>query len=109
MYMHVLYLAGHCLSRLQSRLPRYKVTLVREGSYVSEHNPIRTPEDVSAIMSPEYENEVFETAMMLALDTKNKVIGVFTVSTVTGLFGVSVAPHFRISPLQKRQGRNMDF
>ena len=91
------------------RLPRYRVSLVREDSYVSEHNPIRTPEDAFAIMSPEYENGVVETAIMLALDTKNKVIGVFTVSTVTRLFDVRVALYFRISPLQQRQGRNMDF
>ena len=63
------------------RLPRYRVSLVREGSCASEHNVIRTPEDVFAIMAPEYDNAVVETAQMLALDTKNKVIGIFTVST----------------------------
>lgn len=63
------------------RLPRYRVSLVREGSYAVDHNTIRTPEDVFAIMGPEYETAVVETAMMLALDTKNKVIAVFTVST----------------------------
>ena len=31
-------------------------------------------------MSPEYENAVVETAQMLALDTKNKVIGIFSLS-----------------------------
>ena len=62
------------------RLPRYRVSLVREGSRASEHNAIRTPEDVFAIMSPEYENAVVETAQMLALDTKNKVIGIFSLS-----------------------------
>ena len=63
------------------RLPRYKVSLVREGSCPSAHNTIRTPEDVAAIMGPEYENAVVETAQMLALDTKNKIIGVFIIST----------------------------
>ena len=63
------------------RLPRYRVALVREGSCLSEQKTIRSPKDVCAIMGPEYENAVVETAMMLALDTKNKVIGVFTVST----------------------------
>ena len=63
------------------RLPRYRVSLVREGSCAVDHNAIRTPEDVYAIIGPEYENAVVETAMMLALDTKNKVIAVFTVST----------------------------
>lgn len=63
------------------RLPRYKVTLVREGSGVSEHKAIRSPEDIFAIMAQEYENAVVETAQMLALDTKNKIIGVFTIST----------------------------
>ena len=63
------------------RVPRYRVTLVREGSCITQQKTIRTPEDVFAIMGPEYENAVVETARMLALDTKNKVIGVFTVST----------------------------
>ena len=63
------------------RLPRYKVTLAREGSCVSAHNAIRSPEDIFAIMAQEYENAVVETAQMLALDTKNKIIGVFTIST----------------------------
>ena len=63
------------------RLPRYRVSLVREGSCVSEHNAIRSPEDVFKIMASEYSNAVVETANMLALDTKNKVIGVFNVST----------------------------
>ena len=91
------------------RLPRYRVALVREGSCITEQKTIRTPDDVFAIIGPEYENAAVETAMMLALDTKNKVIGVFTVSTVTRLFDVRVALYFRISPLQQRQGRNMDF
>ena len=63
------------------RLPRYRVSLVREGSCASAHNAIRTPKDVFTIIDSEYETAVVETAMMLALDTKNKVIGVFTVST----------------------------
>ena len=63
------------------RLPRYKVTLAREGSCVSAHNAIRSPEDIFAIMAQGYENAVVETAQMLALDTKNKIIGVFTIST----------------------------
>lgn len=63
------------------RLPRYRVTLVREGSYSNEVNVIRTPDDVMSIMSVEYYNAVVETAQMLALDTKNKIIGVFTIST----------------------------
>ena len=63
------------------RLPRYKVTLAREGSCVATHNEIRSPEDIFAIMVEEYENAVVETAQMLALDTKNKIIGVFTIST----------------------------
>ena len=63
------------------RLPRYRVALVREGSCLSEQKTIRSPEDVFAIIGQEYENSVVETAMMLALDTKNKVIGVFNIST----------------------------
>ena len=63
------------------RLPRYRVALVREGSCLSEQKTIRSPDDVFAIISLDYENAVVETAMMLALDTKNKVIGVFNIST----------------------------
>jgi hypothetical protein len=32
------------------RLPRYRVTLVREGSCVSEHNAISSPEEVAFIL-----------------------------------------------------------
>ena len=63
------------------RLPRYRVTLVREGTCAVDHNTIRSPEDVFAIMGAEYANAVVETAMMLALDSKNKIIAMFTVST----------------------------
>ena len=63
------------------RLPRYRVSLVREGSCVCEQNAIRSPEDVFAIMEAEYANSVVETANMLALDTKNRIIGVFEIST----------------------------
>ena len=70
------------------RLPRYKVTLVREGSCISGHNTIRTPEDVAAIIGPEYENAAVEAVKMLALDTKNKIIGVFDIST--GSLNVSI-------------------
>ena len=63
------------------RLARYRVSLVREGSCVAEHNVIRTPEDVVAIMAAEYDDAVVEKAQMLALDTKNKIIGIFTIST----------------------------
>jgi DNA repair protein RadC len=63
------------------RLPRYRVSLVREGSRTAEHKAINCPEDVFTIMKLEYENAVVETAQMLALDSKNKIIGVFTIST----------------------------
>ena len=63
------------------RLPRYRVALVREGSCATEHNIIRTPEDVFALMSTGFAETAVEIAKMLALDTKNKVIGVFTIST----------------------------
>jgi DNA repair protein RadC len=56
------------------RLPRYQVTLIREGSCAVEQKAIRSPEDIFAIMATEYENAVVEAAMMLALDTKNKVM-----------------------------------
>ena len=70
------------------RLPRYFVSLIREGSCLSNLKAIRTPEDVFAIMAPGYDNAVVETAQMLALDTKNKIIGVFTISI--GLLNASI-------------------
>jgi len=62
-------------------LPRYKVTLVREGSYGANHNITRSAEDVHALMSAEFAEVAVESVKMLALDTKNKVIGVFDVSS----------------------------
>ena len=63
------------------RLPRYRVTLVREGSVSNSNNHIRTPQDVMDVLSTEYDNAVVKMAQMLALDTKNKIIGIFTIST----------------------------
>ena len=63
------------------RLPRYRVTLVREGSVSNNNNHIRTPEDVVNILSADYDVAVVEMAQMLALDTKNKIIGIFVIST----------------------------
>ncbi len=62
------------------RLPRYRVTLVREGCSHTGVKHIHAPEDVHNIIASEYTDAVVETAMMLALDTKNKVIGVFEIS-----------------------------
>jgi len=62
------------------RLPRYRVALVREGCSHSNMKHIHDPEDVHRIVAAEYTEAVVETAMMLALDTKNKVIGIFEIS-----------------------------
>ena len=62
------------------RLPRYRVTLVREGCSHTDVKHIHAPEDVHNIIAAEYADAVVETAMMLALDTKNKVIGIFEIS-----------------------------
>ena len=43
------------------RLPRYRVSLVREGSCTTDQNAIRSPEDVFAVMNAEYENAAVET------------------------------------------------
>ena len=67
--------------KLAYRLPRYRVTLVREGSVSNSNNHIRTPEDVVNILSADYDAAVVEMAQMLALDTKNKIIGSFVIST----------------------------
>jgi len=63
------------------RLPWYRVSLVREGSCVSEHNAISSPEEVFAVTHSDFAETTVEKALMLALDTKNKIIGVFTIST----------------------------
>ena len=63
------------------RLPRYRVTLVREGSCTAEHNAIRSPEDVYSVMKADFAETTVEIAKMMALDTKNKIIGIFTIST----------------------------
>ena len=62
------------------RLPRYRVALVREGCSRTGVKHVHAPEDVHAIIATEYAEAVVETAMMLALDTKNKVIGIFEIS-----------------------------
>ena len=62
------------------RLPRYRVALVREGCSRTVVKHIHDPEDVHNIITAEYADAVVETAMMLALDTKNKVIGIFEIS-----------------------------
>ena len=62
------------------RLPRYRVALVREGSANTDKKTVHSPEDVHNIIAAEYADAVVETAMMLALDTKNKVIGIFEIS-----------------------------
>ena len=62
------------------RLPRYRVALVREGCSHSNMKHIHDPEDVHRIIDAEYADAVVEMAMMLALDTKNKVIGIFEIS-----------------------------
>ena len=62
------------------RLPRYSVALVREGSSHTGKKHVHAPEDVHAIVSAEYADAVVETAMMLALDMKNKIIGIFEIS-----------------------------
>ena len=63
------------------RLAKYRVALVREGGYNASHNVIRTPEDVVNILSAEYAEAAVEVVKMLALDTKNKIIGIFDIST----------------------------
>ena len=63
------------------RLPRYRVALIREGCAHTGVKHIHDPEDVHKIIAAEYADAVVETAMMLALDTKNKVIGIFEISS----------------------------
>ena len=47
------------------RLPRYRVSLVREGSCVSDHNAIKSPEDVFWLVSADFAEAAVEMAMML--------------------------------------------
>ena len=46
------------------RLPRYRVSLVREGSCVTENNAIRSPEDVFALINAESAESAVEIALL---------------------------------------------
>lgn len=65
-------------------LPRYRLELVREKSsrYDADNKRVSTPEDVRHVLELmfEFEKQAEEIFTMIALDTKNQVIGGFEVS-----------------------------
>ena len=64
------------------RVPEYRVALVREASIESIHNPssVFSPKQVADIFMPHLHFRDREHFMILMLNTKNKAIGINTVS-----------------------------
>ena len=62
------------------RIPIYKVSLVRDGSYKSPSKAITSPPDAFSILEGYMQGLDREHFVVLLLDIKNKVIGINTVS-----------------------------
>ena len=62
------------------RIPIYKVSLVRDGSYQSPSKAITSPPDAFSILEGYMQGLDREHFVVLLLDIKNKVIGINTVS-----------------------------
>lgn len=62
------------------RIPIYKVSLVRDGSHKSPSKAITSPLDAFSILEGYMQGLDREHFVVLLLDTKNKVIGINTVS-----------------------------
>lgn len=65
------------------RIPVYKVMLVREKSQVSETKKITSPAEAQSVLGRYLEGQDREVFVIMMLDTKNKVIGINTVSVGT--------------------------
>ena len=63
------------------RIPVYKVQLVRESSVPHEQRQVRSSADVAALLRLYLDGADREHFVVILLDTKNKVIGINTVST----------------------------
>lgn len=64
-------------------IPIYRCQLVREGSQKSDTRYTHTPEEVYAIAQEYFEGADREHFVVLLLNTKNKVLGINTVSIGT--------------------------
>ena len=62
------------------RIPRYRVCLVREGSHPSEVKSINSPADAYSLLRTYLDGADREHFVAVLVDTKNKVIGINTVS-----------------------------
>ncbi len=62
------------------RIPRYKIMLVREGSHPSEVKSISSPADAFTLLRTYLAGSDREHFVAVLVDTKNKVIGINTVS-----------------------------
>jgi len=62
------------------RIPRYRVCLVREGSHPSEVKSINSPADAFGLLRTYLDGADRENFVAVLVDTKNKVIGINTVS-----------------------------
>lgn len=71
------------------RIPIYKVMLVKDGSRVSDVKQIKQPTDVAEMVKAYLQGVDREHFVVVMLDTKNKVIGINTVSI--GSLAMSIA------------------
>jgi len=62
------------------RIPRYKITLVRDGSQPSEVKQINSPQEAVSLLRAYLEGADREHFCVALLDIKNRVIGINTVS-----------------------------
>ena len=62
------------------RIPRYRVCLVREGAHSSEVRAINSPADAYSLLRTYLDGSDREHFVTVLVDTKNKVIGINTVS-----------------------------
>lgn len=62
------------------RIPRYRVCLVREGSHPTEVRAINSPADAYSLLRTYLAGSDREHFVAVLADTKNKVIGINTVS-----------------------------
>lgn len=62
------------------RIPRYKISLVKDGNVMTEKKSISSPQDAVPILEAYLEGSDREHFVILLVDTKNHIIGIHTVS-----------------------------
>ena len=65
------------------RIPRYQVKLARDGSVTTDAKQIRSPLDAIDVARSMFDGADREHLIVIMLDTKNKIIGVNTVTIGT--------------------------